>query len=497
MFVISPYKDWLIQLSEKLPDKELISFNGIDLKSGELLKKRNSVCEILHKSQISPKDTVAIISDNTLEFVVELLAIWTVGAVPVPINIRQSENEIIEQLDFVNAKLVFTESKLNLFNNKKLKFNIVSNDEAFNNSEAAVSEKWQIEPESLALLMFTSGASGTPKCVEITFRNLISSAGAVLKFLNVSPTETWLATLPFYHIGGFSIIIRALLGGNKLIIPQSNFFENISKYILSGKGNYLSLVPTMLRKLLNSKIIPHKDIKTVFLGGGRVTLEIVNRAIKSGYKIVTVYGSTETSSMIAADKLDVKIIKSSFAGKPLGNCEFQIINESGQKLSPEQIGEIAISSESVANGYLNNELEKSRRFKRDSKTKKKFYLTNDLGKIDSEGSLYVLGRKDDIIISGGENISTIEVADKIKEINFVEDSFAFGIEDENWGEKLTAVAVLKNGKDKTAQELKSQLEKYLPSYKIPKEIFIVSEIPRSALGKVIKDKILLLIKKEK
>jgi len=120
-----------------------------------------------------------------------------------------------------------------------------------------------------------------------------------------------------------------------------------------------------------------------------------------------------------------------------------------------------------------------------------------LGKIDSEGRLYVFGRKDDIMISGGENISTIEVADKIKEINFVEDAFAFGIEDENWGEKLTAVAVLKDGTKKTAQELKTQLEKFLPSYKIPKEIFIVSEIPRSALGKVIKDKVLLMIKEKK
>jgi len=497
MLDISPYKDWLIQLSKKFPDKNILSFEGTNLTTWELLKTRNSICKELYKNGISKNDTVAIISNNTLEFVVELLAIWAVGAVPVPINIRQSEKEISEQLDFVNAKLVFTDSKLNFFNNKNLKFNIISSDEVFNNSEAAVSEKWKLEPESLALLMFTSGASGTPKCVKLTFRNLVSSAEAVLKFLNISPNETWLATLPFYHIGGFSIITRALLGGNKIIIPKSNSFENISKYILRGNGNYLSLVPTMLRKLLDSKIIPHKNIKAVFLGGGRVTLKIVKKAIKSGYNIVTVYGSTETSSMIAADKLDDKIIKSSFAGKPLGNCEFKIIGEKGQKLASEQISEIAISSDSVAVGYLNNEQETTRRFKKDSKTKKKFYLTNDLGKIDSEGRLYVFGRKDDIMISGGENISTIEVADKIKEINFVEDAFAFGIEDENWGEKLTAVAVLKDGTKKTAQELKTQLEKFLPSYKIPKEIFIVSEIPRSALGKVIKDKVLLMIKEKK
>ena len=456
MFVVNPYKDWLLQLSNLFYEKKIVRFGNESFSANDLLARRNAACALLKKNNIIKGNHVAIIEHNSIEFVIELLSIWAIGAIPVPINLRLSEKEISEQLKFVDAKLAFSSLGNNQIPNIFENFKVIRSG-IINNQNLAVEKlSWEIEPISTALLMFTSGSSGNAKCVELTFQNLISSAESVIKFLNPENNDSWLTSLPFYHIGGFSIIIRAFLSGNVLSIPKFSTFENISDIIEKGKANYISLVPTTLQRLLDAGTFPHKSIKTIFLGGARVPLHLVNNALKRGYKLTTVYGSTETASMIAAD----------------------------------EVGEIAVKSPSIAKGYFNNPKETKRKFHRENKGRLDYYLTSDLGKVDEHGHLFVLGRKDDVIISGGENISTSEITDKIKSLKEVADAFAFGLNDTQWGEKLVAAVVLRK---LSGRELKNQLKELLPGYKMPKEIFIVNEIPRTSLGKVIKEKLLSLL----
>jgi len=490
MFVVNPYKDWLLQLSNLFYEKKIVRFGNESFSANDLLARRNAACALLKKNNIIKGNHVAIIEHNSIEFVIELLSIWAIGAIPVPINLRLSEKEISEQLKFVDAKLAFSSLGNNQIPNIFENFKVIRSG-IINNQNLAVEKlSWEIEPISTALLMFTSGSSGNAKCVELTFQNLISSAESVIKFLNPENNDSWLTSLPFYHIGGFSIIIRAFLSGNVLSIPKFSTFENISDIIEKGKANYISLVPTTLQRLLDAGTFPHKSIKTIFLGGARVPLHLVNNALKRGYKLTTVYGSTETASMIAADKLTGKKNRSSFAGKPLTGTEYFILDEFENRVAANEVGEIAVKSPSIAKGYFNNPKETKRKFHRENKGRLDYYLTSDLGKVDEHGHLFVLGRKDDVIISGGENISTSEITDKIKSLKEVADAFAFGLNDTQWGEKLVAAVVLRK---LSGRELKNQLKELLPGYKIPKEIFIVNEIPRTSLGKVIKEKLLSLL----
>ncbi len=498
MLSVNPYIDWLLQLSEKFKNKIIASFNNEDFTAQELIEKRNKTCSSLKILNISEDDKVAIVSRNSIDFVIELLAIWAIGAIPVPINIKQSENEIIKQLNFVGAKLIFTDIEKEKHNNLFSQFTVYQNNYDEDNQSVPSLKEWKIRRNKTALLMFTSGSSGKPKCVEITFQNLIHSAEGVIELLQPLPEDCWFASLPFYHIGGFSIIIRAFLGGNKLIIPNLISTETISDAVTKGKVNFISLVPTTLQRLLDAKIIPHNNIKSIFLGGGRVSFEIVKEAMEFGYKLITVYGSTETSSMIAFDRLLDENLLTSFAGKPMMNTEYFILNEKGKRLASNVIGEIAINSPSVAVEYYNNPEETNLKFHKVTEHKFKYYLTSDLGKIDEQGRLFIIGRKDDVIISGGENISTIEVTEKIKSFKEVHDAFAFGMSDTHWGQKLCAAVVINKSTDNfktiSAEKLQIQLKELLPSFKIPKTIYFINKIPRTVLGKVIKEDLLSIVK---
>lgn len=326
--------------------------------------------------------------------------------------------------------------------------------------------------------MYTSGSSGKPKAVVHTFRTLFESAMLTDSFAHLNRQDVLLASLPLYHVGGFMMFVRALLSGAAVVFPESLQFDDICSSIINFDPSIISIVPATLLNFNEKSFQLNGKLRHAFIGGGPASDELILDGIKRGWPLVKVYGSTETCSMVTALLPNEMKIKPGSAGKPLSNVECKIENE-----------ELLVKSPTLFTGYYKNEIE----------TKKKltagFYRTGDFVHIDKEGYIYIESRREDLIISGGENVSVKEVESAIKLNELIEDVCVFPFEDIRWGQMVCAAIVLKEYNSITGERIKEYLNGLISSYKIPKIIVIIENIPRNEMGKIKRGELVEIVKK--
>ena len=441
-----------------------------------LEKLSESLACYLNKQGILRNDRIVIVSDNNADFSLLTIALWKLGAVPVPLNTRLLPGEIESLIKFCAPKLVLIHSAFNaeiecqpgkiIFPVDHDPVNEVRNSSLF-------------EPEDEAVIIFTSGSTGSPKGAVLTHKNLIESSLLSEPVLQLKPGEKFLLSLPVYHIGGFSIISRAFYFGAAVIIPDSNATEDIISAIQTLRPTHISLVPTQLKRLLDEEIKPNPELKNLLIGGGPSEDELLIAANKKKWKINKVYGSTETTAFITAlEERDFER-KYNSVGKPLNGVQIKIVKEN----KDDSLGEILIKSPSVFKEYLYNPEETQ------LKISDNFYHSGDLGYLDDEGFLYIETRRTDLIISGGENINPLEVEEQIRKHHDVIDVCVFGLKDDEWGQIAAAALVTNPEKQITESELKEFLKEKIASYKIPRKVFIEKELPVTSLGKVKRNEI--------
>jgi len=463
-YLITPERKIVIHSQD-----ESISYQSLNFKV-------NLAAKHLRKSGIAPGDLVAILSDNSPDFVVSILALWMIEAIPVPINIKLSASEIEEQLKILECKFVLAEyslkEKISFAGINKININLLyltsdSFDVDFRYNETRT-----------AIIMFTSGSSGKPKAVELSFSNLIQSAKIGNKYLKQTKEDRWLASLPFYHIGGFSIIFRALIFGTEIILPNNLKLQSIIQTINQLKPTLISLVSSQMSELLKNNIHPDDELSHVLLGGGFIDSNLMREALHKGWNVSKVYGSTETSSFVTVLSPDEFKVKPESVGKPIPPNEIIIYDENRNELPNNTEGEIAIKSPAVMKGYL----------KDDTATKNKLfngvYLTGDIGYKDPEGYIHVVNRRSDLIVTGGENVNPAELEEMIMKFSKVKEVCVFGIDDVTWGQKIAAVIVSQTSEKFEIEELEDFLKNKIASFKIPKQIFFVDELPKTELGKI-------------
>lgn len=422
---------------------------------------------------IKPQEYIPILSENSLQYVITIFALWKINAIPVPINTRLRNEEIISILDSAGCSRIIKspefEESISTFPSIEMK--IESNSEVL---------EYQISANlnETAVIIHTSGTSGKPKGVETTNNNLFQSYLSETKEFHYSSDDYFLASLPFYHIGGIAIINRTLLSGGTLVIPKSLKQNDIVDSMQNNNPTIISFVPTLLSRLIDSGISPNKNLRHLFLGGGASSNNLIDSALKNKWPVVKVFGSSETTAMVTACYGEELKKNPSSAGKPLDDVELKILDESKRDLDADMIGEIAVKSQSIAKGYLNSEENWNDKIHDD------YYLTGDYGFLDKDNKLFVVSRRTDLIISGGENINPREVESMINENNEISESFVFPIKDEEWGEISVALVLLENNSTLEKEEIVKYLKPKLASFKIPKKILIVNEIPRTELGKV-------------
>jgi len=471
--------------------EKTFSYNEVNIKATYLARI------LKYKYNISRGDHTVVISDNNFEFMLLVFALWKVGSIPVPLNTKLNALEIDNLLAFLSPRFIYVDPKIII--NPSANAVAVKKDILFDEDNSNYENiKWPFDniipdlfsQNETALILFTSGSSGKPKGVELTFNNLRKSFENCNSVLNQNSKDKWLASLPFYHIGGFSIIIRALLSGATLILPRSLKTEDLADEIKLRKPSLVSFVSAQLKRLLEAGIYPNKTLRYVLLGGGYFDDSLILQALENKWPIAKSYGSTETSSLITFLNCKTEKDKLPSAGKPLINNQIFIVDDKKKNLPANKKGEIIIKGESCSSRY----------FKNPEDSKNKFidgvHYTGDHGFLDEEGYLFVESRRDDLIISGGENINPLEIEKLLKEFPGILNVSVFGEEDKEWGHIIAAAVQISPEKEASAEQLKEYLKTRISSFKVPKKFYFIDEFPLSPLGKLLKGKLLDLIRKE-
>lgn len=428
---------------------------------------------------ISEGELVPILLDNSINFVISVISLWRVGAVPVPLSIKQTEVEIISKLKFLENRFFIVDKPFNELNINSIK-SIPLPSKDFSKHELV--EYHSPAEDDIAIIIFTSGSSSKPKAVQLSFKNLVAAAFVSDQLIDHNKSDSWLASLPFYHVGGFSILTRSLIYGIPIIIPDNIDAKTIASSIEKFHPTLISLIAAQLNELLKINF-DFSSIKNCLIGGGPSSSSLIIEAINKGWKISKVYGSTETSALVTGFSVNNLTAKIDSSGRAFDKVQIKIIDENGNEVRSNNEGEVLIKSDSLMKSYLNNP-EQTSQVLRDG-----FYHTGDFGYFDDDGFLYITSRRTDLIVTGGENVNPVEVENVILSNSSVAETSVVGTDDEKWGQIVCAAIVLKNNFILSESDLKNYLKEKLAPFKIPKKIVFINEMPTTSLGKIEKEKI--------
>lgn len=466
---------WLIEVAHLHPAGRAVYLEDSSVSYKELLKEVLIAAEYLSRNEIVRDENVGILYRHDYGFIVLVNALWFLGAVPVPLSTKLTGSELCDQSLKIGIRHIITDDyNSNCISNSekitKITYSLHLKNEQYSNTPA------QFKPDNKALIMFTSGSSGKPKAVVHTFNSLYESIRLSDCFTHYTPEDVLLVSLPMYHVGGFMIPQRALLTGGAAAFPESLQFEDICESLNTINPSIISIVPTTLLRFVEEEIKPNKKLRCAFTGGGPAHDKIILDAFSAGWPAVKVYGSTETCSMVTA--LDITELPGmvSSAGKTLGAVECKIEN-----------AELCIKSPSLFQQYYNDENETR------AKLINGYYHTGDFGRIEND-FIYIESRREDLIISGGENVSAVEVETSIRLMDMIEEVYVFPTDDDKWGQIVCAAIKPKEGAHLNAEIIKEFLSGIISSYKIPKKFYFVEEIPRNEMGKINKAALLKIIK---
>jgi O-succinylbenzoic acid--CoA ligase len=451
-------------------DLTAIINSRISVSYKELFSEANKTASMFLNRGIKKHDYIPLLIEDNYLFIKSAIAIWYLGAIPVVLNTRLLDDEVNSILNDHDFKFLIID-KSSSFNASKKGLQIIDlNEIPIANFDIKNYQSPDADDE--AVVIFTSGSSGSPKGIVHTFSSLINNIQNSNRILNHKEKDRWLASLPFYHIGGFQIICRSLFYGCSIIFPQSLQTQDLEKSVKEFNPTHISLVSTQLQRLIHQNILANHSLRVSLIGGGLIDDELMLEAEKLGWKPYRVYGSSETGSMITAISADEITAKPQSAGKAFDNIEIKISNES----------EILIKSNSLFKYYLNDEKETS------SKLINRWYRSGDLGFIDTEGYLFIEARRTDLIVSGGENVNPLEVEKVILQIPSIKDVCVFPKQNKTWGQ-IVACALVCDYQTIGEKNIKDFLKQNLAGYKIPKQYFFVDELPRTSLGKLEREKI--------
>jgi O-succinylbenzoic acid--CoA ligase len=317
----------------------------------------------------------------------------------------------------------------------------------------------------------TGGSSGRVRFAIHTWDTLTASVEACRQYFQVDRLHSC-CILPLYHVSGLMQFLRSLLSGGKLAVLSAKTL-NAKPCPIDPSEFFLSLVPTQLQRWLQmpAQATWLSRFHTVLLGGGPAWSDLLQTARHHQIRLAPTYGMTETASQIVTLKPDDFLQGKPGCGQALPHAQIQIRNEAGQVLAPRQVGAIAIQATSLALGYYPELFAQSE------------FQTDDLGFLDDQGYLHVVGRRSQKIITGGENVFPAEVEAVIRASQLVDDVCVLGIPDAEWGEAVTAVYVPSHSQA-SQDKLRAIVEQQLSRYKRPKRWIPVQTLPRNAQGKV-------------
>ena len=473
-------KDFLFYRAQSTP--HLISI--LDTSSdeswtySELNNEVNKLSTILSQEGIRPLERIGLFLDTSLQSVLTIYALLRIGALCVPISNKSSSEEISNFINAAQINKLFWQNNppngLSHFGIPSISFKNLPPTSSINSLDATISTSYESQLEDTCLLLFTSGTTGlSPKVVPLTYQNLLSSSISSALRLKTDPNDVWLLYLPLHHMGGISPLFRSLASGTTLATMDFPSPENLRLCMQKYSITCLSLVPTLLTQFLKEQI-DLSTLRLLLLGGGPIPDNILSQCKSLSIPIHPTYGSTETSSQIATATSSDLLKYPRTVGRPLSSLNLVVQNEKNQSVDEGEYGEIVVSGPMVSNGYFPSETCQS------STLYNHTFRTGDIGYL-RDGFLWIIGRMDDLIITGGEKVYPLEIENVLLTHPADSDAAVFSELDAKWGSKIVAI-VVKNNSTISEKELLLFCKKKLSNYKIPKTIHFVDSIPRTVTG---------------
>lgn len=479
---------WLTKQAELSPLQNAIETpSGEEITFADLQQRSERFAKQLATLGIKKGDHVGIFATNSVSMIVTIHAISYIGAVGVFLNIRLTARELLFQMKDAEVTAVLTNQMTD--NRLEAMQDIVpvySFTHVKQQEPARIAVQTELSLSDVYTIMYTSGTTGSPKGVVHTYGNHWWSAIGSALNLKLSEHDKWAASLPLFHVSGFSICMRSIIYGMPIFLFEQFSAKATHRAIMENKVTIVSVVTVMVEQLLEelgNDVYP-TTLRCMLLGGGAAPAHLLERGKEKAVPIVQSYGLTETASQFATLQASDALNKIGSSGKPLfpGQLKIDQPNEDG-------IGEIALKGPMVTKGYY-------KQTEINEKTIKDGWLfTGDIGKVDTDGFLYVYERRSDLIISGGENIYPSEIEAVIGRISGVKEVSVVGTKDATWG-SVPAACIVPEDEKLTAEKVLEEIKPVLASYKMPKQIYFIASLPRNATNKIMRHELQRLIEKE-
>lgn len=481
------FTDYIFQFSKDLNRIALISKEELSYK--KIYSKVIAIEKMLKNKGLNNKDAVLLISENSTFFIQCYFGIIKNGKVCVPVNPNSSIEDIKYILKSLKVKNIFIQKKL-MKKLSKISGVHIYNEEDIDEAEIITEDNIdkEVDGDDVAVILFTSGSTAKPKGVMLTHNNLICNTNSIVEYLKLKEKDRIEVVLPFYYCYGTSLLHTHFRVGGSLVINNKFMFpETVLNDINHYKCTGFAGVPSTFQILLKMSDIKNRkfpSLKYITQAGGRMANIFINglMEILPGVDIYIMYGQTEATARLSYLPPNLLKEKMGSIGKGIPGTKLKVLNKEGAEVKIGEIGEIAAQGRNIMKGYFNDEEETK-------KVLKNGYLyTGDIGTVDEDGYIYILSREKNIIKSGGNRISPKEVEDIILQIDGVVECAVVGVEDDILGEAVKAFIVLKDY-SLNSKSIIEHCKSKLPSYKVPKYVEILKDLPKNSSGKIMLKKL--------
>jgi acyl-CoA synthetase (AMP-forming)/AMP-acid ligase II len=492
-----------------VPDQEAVVCEGARFTYAETAARVRRLAAALAGLGAGAGTRVAALDVNTHRYVEAYYATAMLGGVFIPLNYRAKPPELehmlrtgetrvllvgaryLEMVDALRPRLPALEIVVG-FEGPAGRY---PGYEALLAAAAEREDEAEVEDEDTTILMYTSGTTALPKGVMLTYHDFTAYVTANVELADGTPRGAALLCVPLYHIAGATNMMTTLWTGRRLVLMPQFEPRGWLELVERERVTHAFLVPTMVKKLLDEPDLERRHLSSLEIlsyGGAAMPFPVVRRAIERFPRtvgFVNAFGQTETTSTLTilgpddhrlegtpAD-VERKTKRLTSIGRPLPDVEVQIVGDDGDVLPPGEVGEICVRTPRVMKGYAGAESP----LLRDG-----WLPTRDMGWLDEDGYLYIAGRKDDMIIRGGENIAPAEVEATLQSHPAVDEAAVIGVPDLEWGQRVAAFVVVRPGAVVTDDEIVDFCRARLASFKKPEIVQFVPELPKNPMGKILR-----------
>jgi acyl-CoA synthetase (AMP-forming)/AMP-acid ligase II len=505
----------LANASESHPDKLAVVCGKIRYNYAQLKERVDKLAGAFHSVGIQKEDKIAVIYKNCHRFLEVYFAAAKIGAVLVPLNYRLSSQDFIFILNDSQAKVLIAQPRFaasiidrredlpmlesmiitEAFADQRKDLEVFEYEHILKRDNSGEDLSSEIQEEDIAQIYYTSGTTGRPKGVILTHRNNWLHAEGTIQELDLRSSDNWLHVSPMFHLAdAWAVWSITKVGATHVMIPC---FEpkQVLEAIQDHRVTLSNFIPTMLNILVNTPDVDSYDLSSLRLilsGGAPIAKEVVRKVVEIfGCDYIQTYGLTETSPFLTMSILSDEMKDLPFeerlryvvtTGRPFSDVELKVLREDGREVLPDEkdVGEIVAKGETITPGYWNLPRETTKRIKDG------WLHTHDLAVINPEGYITIVDRKDDMIITGGEKVYSVEVENALYSHPSILEAAVIGLRDPIWGECVTAVVVPKAGHRLSENEVISFCREKLARFKSPKRVIFSRQLPKTGSSKIYK-----------